>query len=291
MALAVVTLTATGTANAATTTTTTCKGSGQTGMQSGTITVGGKTRTYEIYVPTSWTGKTKVPVVYYFHGMYGQAVDQVWASQFWKDADKYGFLVVGPQAGGDPIDWDTHTGTDVATSDANFVLQLQQAIATKWCVDTTRQFAAGYSSGSNVTQQLACYGVGNFKAYAGSAYTAWPSGCPNKSGFDYTYFHGTADPFDPFWGDSNFPSVQYSMYQMAATDGCSTTDPNQITTVASDVTKYTWTTCTAGHHIDVYIMDGAGHIWPGSDYIASLGPQPKSLVAADVLTAAWGLNK
>ncbi len=271
-------------ASAAATPTAVCAATGETGMQSGSIAVNGTTRSYSVFVPQSWDGTRSVPVVYLFHGRYGQAVDQLWASGLWRYAQQHGFIVVAPQAAGDPIDWDLNTSTD-----ADFVLALQAEIAGQWCVDTARQYAAGYSAGSAVTQALACYGIGTFEGYSGAAGQRWPGGCTNTAGFDFVYFHGTADAYAPYNGEGSIQSVQWAMYQLAAFDGCSTHDPDTATAVGTDVTRYTWTTCTNGRHVDVYVMNGAGHVWPGAEYIAGLGPQPASLDASEVLVATWSL--
>ncbi len=251
------------------------------------MTLGTTRRAYTVYAPASWTPARKVPAVYLFHGMGGDATGTIWGSRMKVQADQDGFLVVAPQALGSPTDWDVTPALQVSGSDAQLVSQLPATIVATWCVDPARQYATGYSAGSVLTHAMACYGGFPYVGYSGAAAQPWSASCPNPEPFDFVYFHGTADPYVPFGGNADVPSVEWSARTMAAKNGCEAQPTT--TSVGTDVTSYLWSHCLGGKRQLVDVVEGGGHIWPGADAIPSLGAQTTTISADQVISDFWHL--
>ena len=253
-----------------------------------TLPLNGVTRTYVVYVPTSWKATRAAPVLYILHGSNGEAYGTISGLQLDVQANRDGFIVVAPQALGSPAAWDINHGVDVAGSDAQLLQRLPAQIGTDWCTNSARQYIAGYSSGSMMTHAMACYGGFPYAGYAGAGAQPWGTWCPNQTPFDFVYFHGTADTIVPYNGDSNVPSVPWSAAAMAATDKCEA-QPT-VTPIGSDVVQYAWNQCASGHRLLYDIVQGGGHIWPGADYVDWLGPQTTTISANQVISTFWGLS-
>ena len=58
----------------------------------GSITHGGLTRTYILYVPASYSAGTPAPLVFNFHGYTSNATEQMFYGDFRPIADTAGFL-------------------------------------------------------------------------------------------------------------------------------------------------------------------------------------------------------
>lgn len=114
-----------------------------------TLDVGGTTREYFLYLPPGYDPTRAYPVVYQFHGC-SSSVDK-----------QNNNVPIEKHSGGDAIIvrgravdncWDNSgDGPDVAFFDA-----LVATVEAGYCADTTRRFAAGYSSGSFMSHALAC---------------------------------------------------------------------------------------------------------------------------------------
>lgn len=259
------------------------------GVHQLTMKVGSKTRSYVVYAPAKWSAARKTAVLYILHGQYGQALGTIEGTKTRYQADKDGFLLVAPQGeGGANSNWDYTSGTGVDGSDANFLLQLPALIATNWCIDPARQYIAGYSAGSAVTHVMACYGGFPFAGYAGAAAQNWNSGCTNPKPFDFLYFHGTADPYVPFQGNAQINSVAAAAYGMAALDHC--TGGPSATRLGTDVIQYDFTSCAGGVRLRYDILQGGGHVWPGADQNAELGPNTTTISADQVISEFWNLK-
>lgn len=117
-----------------------------------TLTSGGVAREYILHVPPSYTGSDAVPLVVNLHGFASSAQAQARNSALPAKADEEGFIVVTPQAMGDPAGWDIVADS----SDVSFIEDLLDALTAELCVDETRVYVAGFSSGAAMAVTLAC---------------------------------------------------------------------------------------------------------------------------------------
>ncbi|MEM6790409.1 MAG: hypothetical protein AAF928_04885 [Myxococcota bacterium] len=114
-----------------------------------TLTSGGVTREYFVWLPAGYDPATPYPVVYQFHGCSGNPN---------KENNN---PPVQAQSGADAIHvrgravancWDTAAGG----ADVLFFDDLVAAIESEVCADPKRRFATGYSSGAFMSHRLAC---------------------------------------------------------------------------------------------------------------------------------------
>jgi polyhydroxybutyrate depolymerase len=128
-----------------------------------TIEVDGQTRTFILDLPGDYDQGTPYPVLFGFHGRGFSGAEF--------RADSYGGLlsaagddaiVVHPDALGDvELAWDTDSQRDIRFFDA-----LLEAIGAGLCIDESRVFAAGHSSGGYFTNTLACARGDSLRAIA-----------------------------------------------------------------------------------------------------------------------------
>lgn len=108
------------------------------------------------YVPTDYDPTTAIPLIIDYHGHGGSSSGQHDTSQY-DQFQPTGFLVVYPQALGDPSAWE---GADykgnAGADDVEFTLTLIQHIEDNYCVDPERIYASGKSNGGGFVGTLAC---------------------------------------------------------------------------------------------------------------------------------------
>ncbi len=110
----------------------------------------GTARTFIVDVPVSYDPDVPTPVLFAFHGM---GIDATFFRSWANLLSAFGssYIVVHPNALGDPTEWDTYGDKDYAFFDALFDL-----ISSTYCVDAERIFVTGHSSGGWFTNGLGC---------------------------------------------------------------------------------------------------------------------------------------
>ncbi len=116
---------------------------------SGTLTVGGRTRTYEVHLPSAYVGKTALPIVFVLHGGGGTGRGMIALTHFDALADRHSFIGVYPD--GVQRGWADARGGTVAeragVDDVGFIAMLIEKFVTEFTVDTRRVYATGISNG------------------------------------------------------------------------------------------------------------------------------------------------
>lgn len=133
------------------------------------IAAAGKDRTYHLSVPADLVAKKAVPLVFVHHGA-GDTSPENMRDWFAVESHMPGAIYAYPQAlprtrsdgsGGDVPRWDLTGNEDLAFFDA-----MLGAVSDAYCVDRSRVFVTGFSSGGNFSQQLACLRQKDVKAMA-----------------------------------------------------------------------------------------------------------------------------
>ena len=118
----------------------------------------------------------------------------------------------------------------------------------------------------------------------------YPTPCPATRPVPVVAFHGTADPVDPLTGDGQaywtYP-VGVAAARWAAHNRCA---PTPTTTAAPGVDRTTYEGCADAATVELYVLTGEGHEWPGGPMVAAgiaaeLGPQSDAVGADDVMWA------
>jgi poly(3-hydroxybutyrate) depolymerase len=134
------------------------------------VTSGGKTRDYHLSVPADYDAGTRYPLVFVFHGAGDTNPENM--KDWFPIESSMGRSAIGvyPQAlnrthadgsGGDIPRWDLDGDEDLHFFDA-----MLAAIGGAMCVDQSKVFATGFSSGGNFSHQLGCLRQTSLRAVA-----------------------------------------------------------------------------------------------------------------------------
>ena len=154
-----------------------CSGASAGSSATLTPTVGGVPRKVIVHVPASAARGASLPLVLNLHGSGSTAAEQEAFSGMDKTADADGFIVAYPQgaiASGTGFDWHVpgqplFGGSPVANAapdDVAFITNTISMLEGRYCIDTHRVYATGFSGGARMTSQLACDLAGEIAAVA-----------------------------------------------------------------------------------------------------------------------------
>jgi polyhydroxybutyrate depolymerase len=244
-------------------------------------------RTYRLHVPASYTGRDRVPLVMNFHGYGGNSARQNNYSGLVPVSDVNDFILVSPDAlptmNGQPFWNNLLLPAPPHADDVAFVGALLDELEADLCIDAARIYATGMSNGALLSSRLACSLSSRIAAVApvaGAYYpplvTRTPSEppCADARPVPFLAFHGTKDAQVPFGGgastmggtfrlpmDDTTPAEDV-LQAWAAHNGC--TSRRQESRVSDEVRLVTYGGCTGDADVQLYIVDGGGHTWPGS---------------------------
>jgi polyhydroxybutyrate depolymerase len=162
------------------------------------LTSGGRERTYRLFVPASYDGRTALPLVLDLHGSGGTAEGQAGTSRFEALAASAGFAVATLQAGTEGNRWNVPVTGD-RPDDVQYVSDVIDHVAARVCTDRTRVYATGFSGGARMSSLLACRLNDRIAAVAPMAGLRWPGPCPGRA-IPVLTFHGLADPQNTYDG-------------------------------------------------------------------------------------------
>ncbi len=226
-----------------------------------TLMIGGTSRTYILHVPSSYDGKTPVPLVLDFHGLGGSGMQEESSSGYRQVADREGFLVAFP----DGIDSAWNIGPCCTNSrdvdDLGFAKGMVQSIASDGCVDLLRVYSVGFSMGGGMSHFLACNAADVFAAVAPSAFDLLVEAeepCAPSRPISVIAFRGTGDTVVPFAGGKGssgritFLGAQASFERWAGLDGC-------VAPTTMDGECTTYEQCDSGVQVGLCVKQGGMH--------------------------------
>lgn len=124
---------------------------------------GGENRTFIVHVPSSYDGKTALPVILDFHPLGGTGSQQEGSSGWKAKCDSVGCIAVYPDSSKSKAsDNSWNAGYRCTNAEKNQVDDVQFARdIVKWlednaCVDSKRIYASGGSNGGAMTYRMAC---------------------------------------------------------------------------------------------------------------------------------------
>jgi polyhydroxybutyrate depolymerase len=234
------------------------------------LTSKGVERSYRLHKPPSTGPARLTPLVIVLHGAMGNAA-RVELRYHWDPlADREGFFVVYPQG---LFDHWNPTRDARAADDVPFLSELIDHLAQSLPIDPARVYVAGMSNGGAMTYRLGCELAGRIAAMA--AVEAPYFGCPPARAVSLVTVHGLADHQVPI------DSAQRAVAAWREADGCPTdAKVNQVGLVTHSV----WEPCTAGTAVELYLVGGSAHEWPGSSPpLAGHDPPSDALDATQVI--------
>jgi polyhydroxybutyrate depolymerase len=132
-----------------------------------------------------------------------------------------------------------------------------------------------------MSYRLACELSDRIAAIAPVAGVLGVSDCDPPRAVPVLHFHGTLDGLVPLDGGGvgNFPSVDETVNHWSDHDGCAG-DP-EVSFEEGDARCDRWQGCDDGSAVEVCIIDGGGHTWPGGQVPAAAGKTSRDISASD----------
>jgi polyhydroxybutyrate depolymerase len=264
------------------------------GQSTWTLDIGGRSRTYRLFVPPDLpTGAA--PLVLMLHGGFGDGA-QAERAYGWDDVARADGLVVAYPDGLDRA-WNAGGGccgepARDGVDDVAFLSAVVGDIEQRATIDPARVFATGMSNGAIMSYRLAC-ATTLFAAIAPVAGTLLGD-CPAPAPISVLHIHGLADrnvPYDgsPGTGIASIhgPPVPEVITMWRTVDGC----PPPASTVNGAVTVST-ADCPGGRAVELITISDAGHQWPGSDAspiqgVLGLDPPSTDIDATQIIAALF----
>lgn len=256
----------------------------------------GRERSYYLYVPKSWDGKTALPVVFLFHGGGGGARGALYYYDLETKAEEAGFLLVTPNGTGESehilLTWNVVFGFGYAqknnVDDLGFVNTLLQKLEKEYPVDSRRIFATGLSNGAIFCHFLAAQPDSRFAAIAPVVGTAGGKDPHEKDlhlppqpqkPVSVCIIQGLIDEHIPINGGLQKKSVGEPKTMLSASgtidfwvaaNGCSTS-PESRYDAALQTTIHNYRNGKDGSEVIAYVIHNMGHAWPGSKRVPRKG--------------------
>jgi len=265
-------------------------------------------RTYEYYIPTSYTGSEEVPLLFSFHGLGSSGVEQIDLTKFDVLAEREGFIAVFPDATvldpedypvcaeglpdlpGNNIMWNMCAPGSLqycaGIDDVGFTSDMVDWFEANYNIDEGRIYATGMSNGAMFSYLLAFNLTGTFAGIAPVCSPMTLNLGGNTTPITVIVMMGTADPIVPYEGYGSL-NVTYSTDEtIAYWCGVDNISTEPVETVWSDdaidpttVTSYVYSGGTAGTQVILFKVEGcktenyvefcAGHTWPGGPQYAA----------------------
>ncbi|MDX1740894.1 MAG: T9SS type A sorting domain-containing protein, partial [Rhodothermales bacterium] len=239
----------------------------------------GFSRAYSLYVPSSYDGTEKWPLVLSLHGFTWNPSDQAMLDQLALVADSAHFLIAYPLALDISIPpyhgngWNVD-GTYGSWDDIAFVSALIDDVDADYAVDLSRVHATGFSFGSVMSFALAC-GLSRRIASIGGVSgpmirTLYTGGCAPSRAVSALLVHGTNDAAFPYTTGGAFGAIPvvtpafWARHNYCSTDSLVTELPDLDTTDQSTVTLFEYPDCEGETEVLFYRINGGDHTWPGT---------------------------
>jgi polyhydroxybutyrate depolymerase len=269
-----------------------------TELRDGWVRVDGIIRTYVYYLPSSPSHDVQVPLVLAFHGAGGSGKTFADRTKLTAQAERDGFIAVFPGAAfyqNGAVNnrrWNDGRTPDDGIDDVKFVRTLVSELSKQLAsgpglkIDPNRAFATGFSNGGIFSLRLACEAADLIAAtapVAASMPADFVSRCQPARSMPMFMINSDEDLFVPFWGgalmEGQGGGIEYgggfvlSVFDTVAfwreVNDCSINsvddmlpeiDPDDGTRV-----RRIHYPCLGSSEIMLYVVEGGGHTWPGSD--------------------------
>jgi polyhydroxybutyrate depolymerase len=271
------------------------------GDHTGSMEIGGLTRTWLLHVPTKYNSLSPAPLLLALHGRLGDGKGMASLTHLSQVSDQNGFIVVYPD--GYQRCWADGRGATAAdqarVDDVAFLSALVATLTGTYAIDARRVYVTGISNGGFMAQRLGCDLSAKIAAIAVDAAT-FPVNladrCAPSHPMPVLLFNGTDDPLVPYQGGvvagdrGEVYSAPQTAARWAALAGCApTTASATVPTLVNDgttVSDVTYSGCRDSVLVRFYTIDGGGHTWPGGmQYLPAsiVGKTTRNLDASQTL--------
>ncbi len=220
----------------------------------------GRTRTYRLYLPSSFGDQGPVPLLLGLHGNHSSGDDFAATSGYDAKAEQEGFLIVYPDA----VNGIWNGGYSKKSNDVDdvgYLNALVGALAGQYPIDTERVFATGSSGGGMMSYKLACETPDLVAAIAPVAATMTVPECQPSAPVSIIHIHGDDDQVIPLEGSVmlELPPVPEVIDEWRLLDACAV-GPDVRTEGTATITS--WSACASDTVIDLYVIAGLTHHFP-----------------------------
>ena len=227
----------------------------------------GVSRSYILYIPSSYTSNVASPLVFNFHGLTSDANSQMWYGDFRGIADTANFIIVHPQGLLNNLG-QTHwnVGQSAGIDDVGFTETLLDLLSTQYNINLDRVYSTGMSNGGYMSYHLACTLNDKIAAIASvtgamSQYTQII--CNPVHPTPVLEIHGTADAIVSF--NAILSGLQYWYnYNNCNSIADTTSIPDINFFDGSTVEHIVYNGGDNGVTTELFKIDGGMHTWPGS---------------------------
>jgi polyhydroxybutyrate depolymerase len=245
------------------------EGEVETGLVEKSITHGGKSRKYILYVPEDWSAG--MPLLLNLHGYTMTAEEQIEYGDFRDIADTNGFIIAHPQGTKDirgntcwNVGWVVPPSIPFvggmalcSADDVGFLTEMISEIGDDYSTNPNSVFSTGMSNGGFMSYHLACQGMtAGIASVTGSMSDHTYANC-SASGIPVLDIHGTDDSIVAYDGSTIYNvSTPEVVAKWVDNNGLNETP---ATSVDGDITHDIY---AGGSPVEHYKIDGWGHEWP-----------------------------
>ncbi len=222
----------------------------------------GVQRSFLAHLPKDYQPGRTYPLVIALHGRGGTVRDMVLMTSFSLKADMEGFIVVYPQAIWNDKTWMIVSGDEGSLEDMAFLWDVIRYAIDNLGADADRIYAVGFSNGGGMAHRLGCALAEKLTGIAtvSGSYPAHQN-CHPTAPLPVIAFHGTADTFVPYEGDSIQPPIRDWAAAWAQRNSCQS--ESQVFLEEGVLRGERWGECDADSAVVLYTITGGEHYWPG----------------------------
>lgn len=157
-----------------------------------------------------------------------------------------------------------------AALDLPYIEAMATAAKERHGIDPKRLYLLGFGQGASMAQQAYLEMSDRITGLAAIGGALRSSGIVQRPGPVYLLF-GTDDPFNPVKGGASrspfgepriSPPIAHTVTSWVTGLGC--TDPVPAITEDGNVERKVWSRCAPGGAVQAIMVDGLGHVWPGT---------------------------
>ena len=241
------------------------------------LMVQGHRRSYNLYRPALPKGE-EVPLMIVLHGGLGNANAIEATTGMNTVAFSNGFIVAYPEGTEgesyelkDRRTWNAGGCCGPAVrwniDDVGFISAMIDDIAGRHPIDSDRVYVTGMSNGAMLAYRLACEIPEKVAAIIPVAGTSAVDDCGNAKEVPVLHIHGEKDTHVPIeggtgettWARYEHRSVPETMTLLTEARGCSGSDTELVDGLIERTTYH----CAEGGAVQLLIIKGWGHLWPG----------------------------
>jgi polyhydroxybutyrate depolymerase len=236
---------------------------------------GGIYRSYQIYVPSIYTGTTPRPLILNLHGYTSNANSQQLYSNFMPIADTANFLMVYPNGTFSSGQRYWNAGLySAGVDDIGFLSDLIDSLDLTYNINLNRVYSTGMSNGGFMSHTLACelsHRITAIASVTGSIFTTqYGVNCHPTRPVPVMQISGTADGTVPYAGNTSqaMMPIDSVVKYWVVKNNCNpvatfSNVPNTNTSDGCTAEHYQYNNGTSGSTVELFKIIGGGHTWPG----------------------------